>query len=161
MGLGSNLGDCRANLRKALGLIEQNQLGKIKARSHLYLTEPKDGPEQPWFLNAVVEIESELEPLRMMKELLAIEQMLGRNRGSLPKNFPRPIDLDILLIDDMIIQMPELSIPHPRMTERRFVLEPLVEIAEGIIHPERKKSLRNILAELKDNSQVKKLDERV
>jgi len=159
LGLGSNLGDCKANLRRALKLIEEKKLGEVKARSHLYLTEPVGGHEQPWYLNAVAEIESKLKPEQMMSSLLSIEAEMGRKRNPSQKNFPRTIDLDILLAGDKIIQTEKLTVPHPRMALRRFALAPLVEVAGDIIHPLLKKSLREILAGLEDSSQVKKLDE--
>jgi len=159
LGLGSNLGDSKSCLRRALELIEQKNVGKVKARSHLYLTEPIGGPEQPWFLNAAAMVESELKPEEMMRELIGIEAALGRERKPEQRNFPRTIDLDILLVDDMIIKGPEIFIPHPRMRERKFVLLPLAEIAGDLMDPEQKKSLRGVLEGLKDNAQARKLEE--
>jgi len=161
IGLGSNLGDSRSFLRRSLELIEERGIGKVKKRSHLYITEPVSGPEQPWFLNAVAMVESELEPKKMMKALLEIESELGRERNPAQKNLPRTIDLDILLVDDMIIKGPEIFVPHPRMRERKFVLLPLKEIAGDLADPELKKSFKEILKGLKDKAQVKKLDEKL
>ena len=161
LGLGSNLGDSQAHLRRALERIEQKKLGKVLARSSLYLTEPKGGPEQPEFVNAAAVVESALEPEAMLKALLSIESELGRSRRRGERNFPRPIDLDILLVDDKIIRGPEITVPHPRMRERRFALAPLAEIAGAAVDPELKKTISEILAGLQDRSRVKKLDEKL
>ncbi len=159
LGLGSNLGDSKAILRRGLELIEEKKIGKVIARSHLYLTEPVGGPDQPEFVNAAAAVESALEPEAMLKALLLLESELGRTRRAEEKNFPRTLDLDILLVDDKIIRGPEITVPHPRMRERRFALEPLAEIAGEAVDPELKQSCSQILKGLQDRSWVKKLDE--
>lgn len=159
LGLGSNLGEREENLRRSLKLIEERKIGEVILRSHLYETEPVGDKNQRWFLNAVVMIESELKPEGMMRELLAIEKELGRERITFKKNLPRTIDLDILLVDDRIIKGEDLIIPHPRIKERRFVLVPLIEIAGGLKDPESGRFFKEILAELKDDKKVNMLDE--
>lgn len=161
LGLGSNLGNCRFYLRQALKMMEQRGLGRILAKSSLYLTEPVGKEDQNWFLNAVVVLESELAPEELMQALLEIEEDLGRKRRKGEKNLPRTIDLDILLADDIILEEPGLVIPHPRISQRRFVLEPLSEVAEHLIEPRSQKEVRELLKELKDNKKVIRLDEKL
>ena len=161
LGLGSNLGDSKALLRRSLELIEEKKIGSVRARSSLYRTEPTGGPEQPWFLNAAALVESELAPEQMLKALLEIERELGRTRQEGGRNFPRTIDLDILLIDDKIIRGPGITVPHPRMRERGFVLLPLAEIAGDLVDPEFKQSYSQILKGLDDPSRVEKLDDKL
>jgi len=161
LGLGSNLGDSKAYLREALTLIEKQGLGKVIAKSSLYRTEPMGNPNQDWYWNAVVLVESEQGPQEMMKGLLAIEEKLGRKRAQKGKNLPRTIDLDILLADDMIIKGDELIIPHPRMEGRRFVLEPLSELDSNLVHPLLKKTIGELLSELKDSGVVEKVNEKL
>ena len=140
--LGSNLesrfGDREANLREAVRRIEG--LGEVRAVSSFYDTEPVGYLEQPRFLNAALLLETELEPRALMRELLGVERSMGRERvGAVAKGAilkgPRVIDLDLLLYGDWVLWAEELILPHPRMEERRFVLEPLAEIAAGVRHP--------------------------
>jgi 3-oxoacyl-[acyl-carrier protein] reductase len=134
IGLGSNLGDRQSFLDKAVAALqEHDQLTFLQVSSY-YETDPVGGPaDSPLFLNAVVEIQTDLEPQQLLTVLLDIEQQLGRVRRE--KNAPRNIDLDLLLYDDLIQDDPELTIPHPRMHERGFVLEPMAEIAPDVVHP--------------------------
>lgn len=141
LSLGSNLGDRAVNLETAIRHLAD--LGQVKARSSLYETEPVEVERQPWFLNCVVALETELMPRQLLSRLLAIEQKMGRRRTQ-PKG-PRIIDIDILLFGASIVDTPALTIPHPAMHERRFVLEPLVEIAPEIRHPVLKKTAREML----------------
>jgi 2-amino-4-hydroxy-6-hydroxymethyldihydropteridine diphosphokinase len=131
IGLGANLGDRLATLREAVRSL--GKLGRITAVSSLYETEPVGYLEQPPFLNAVVALETALAPTELMQALLAIERDMGRTREF--KNAPRTLDLDLLLLDDLVLDIPGLTLPHPRMHERAFVLVPLAEIAPNLWHP--------------------------
>ena len=153
LSLGSNVGDRESNLRQAITLVEQ--LGKVTAVSSFYETEPVEFTAQPWFLNAALALKSSLPPRELMAALLKIEQALGRQRTQ-PKG-PRTIDLDLLLIADEIIDSPELTIPHPAMHERRFVLEPLAEIAPEAKHSLLKKTMRELLQALPAGAAVRKI----
>jgi 2-amino-4-hydroxy-6-hydroxymethyldihydropteridine diphosphokinase len=132
LGLGSNLGDRQAALEEALDLLGARGFVTTR-RSSLWQTEPVGGPSQGWFLNAVVEGESALEPQVLLQVCLDTERDMGRVRTE--RNGPRVIDVDILLFGEERRQGPGLVIPHPRLHERRFVLEPLHEIAPGVRHP--------------------------
>lgn len=125
-------------------------------QSSLYETEPVDFLDQGWFLNAAAEIETELAPEVLMRLLLEIERSMGRERR-IPKG-PRLIDIDILLYGNNSVRSPELKIPHPRMTERRFVLVPLAEIAPDLRHPVFKKTIAELLALTPDQSEVRRYD---
>jgi 2-amino-4-hydroxy-6-hydroxymethyldihydropteridine diphosphokinase len=158
LSLGSNLGDREANLRAAIARL--GELGEVKKVSSFYETEPVELTEQPWFLNCAVELETERTPGELLEGMLAIEQAMGRERIQ-PKG-PRLIDLDILLFDDVTMKSPGLVIPHPAMSERRFVLEPLAEIAPQARHIELKKNISELLELLPANSPlVRKLTKTV
>jgi 2-amino-4-hydroxy-6-hydroxymethyldihydropteridine diphosphokinase len=136
--LGSNLdsefGDREGNLREAVRRIgAPGALGKVKAVSSFYDTEPVGYLAQPRFLNGALLLETELEPVEVMRGLLDIEREMGRQR-SIAKG-PRVIDLDLLLYGAVVMVTTELTLPHPEMHARRFVLEPLTEIAPGMVHP--------------------------
>jgi len=131
--LGSNLDDREGYINSAVEQIDRTAGLKVVKRSAIYETEPAGGPPQGKYLNAVIEVDCKLQPRELLDALMAIEKRLGRNR--LGKNHPRTIDLDILLIDDLILDQPDLVIPHPRMIEREFVLRPLAEIAPRLKHP--------------------------
>jgi 2-amino-4-hydroxy-6-hydroxymethyldihydropteridine diphosphokinase len=122
VGLGSNLGDRRATILRAAELIDAARLSTIRE------TEPWGYADQPAFLNAVAELDTELEPRRLLDRLLEVEAELGRERGEIRWG-PRTIDLDLLLYGDLAIEEPGLTVPHPRLAERLFVLEPLSELA--------------------------------
>ena len=141
-------------------MIKTRKLGKVIAKSGLYLTEPVGGPDQPWYVNAAAIVESALSPEEMLSGLQQIEAALGREKKPGSRNLPRIADLDMLLADDIIKKGPELILPHPRMGERRFVLEPLAEIAAGVLHPTQKRTVGEMLQGLADRSQVKKLEDR-
>jgi 2-amino-4-hydroxy-6-hydroxymethyldihydropteridine diphosphokinase len=143
LSLGSNLGDRELNLRRAIELLESEEL-RITRRSSVYETEPRDLRNQPWFLNAVVEVETSLFPLQLLHRVLKIEKEMGRRRKV--SKGPRNIDIDILLFGSFVIFTSQLSVPHPRIEERRFVLEPLAELAPDLRHPVHRKTMRELLA---------------
>jgi 2-amino-4-hydroxy-6-hydroxymethyldihydropteridine diphosphokinase len=145
LSLGSNLGGREANLREALQCLEAAEVHVAK-RSQVYETEPQDVRDQPWFLNLAVEVETELFPMQLLSRTQRIERDLGRQR--LRAGGPRTVDIDILLYGRFVIQTPQLEVPHPRLAERRFVLEPLAEIAPDLRHPVTGKTVREMLAEI-------------
>jgi 2-amino-4-hydroxy-6-hydroxymethyldihydropteridine diphosphokinase len=160
--LGSNLGAREETLAAATDRLER--LGRVGARSSLYETEPVGFHEQPAFLNAVVALETELEPLPLLHALLAIERELGRDRSRGVPNGPRTLDLDLLLMGDTVIVGEELTLPHPALVRRRFVLAPLAEIAPRLRHPQRNQAIAALLALLPDEgenrmSAVRRLEE--
>ncbi len=130
LALGSNMGDRLANIRRAVFLLEDNGV-RILCQSSLIETDPVGGPPQGKFLNGALKAETDLSPEDLLSLLKRIERGLGRIPGG--KNSPRPIDIDILLYDNVNITTPTLTIPHPRMFEREFVMRPLLEIEPGII----------------------------
>jgi 2-amino-4-hydroxy-6-hydroxymethyldihydropteridine diphosphokinase len=152
--LGSNLGDRLENIRRALDLLNQAGI-RVRRVSSFYKTEPVDFRPQPWFVNCVAEIETDLMPLRLLKTLQSIERDLGRRHG-IAKG-PRPIDIDILLYGNVVIRSALLMVPHERMTERRFVLIPLRELAPQLRHPATQRTVLEILNEAPDTGQVLKL----
>ena len=131
LSLGSNVGDRAANIADALSRLQA--VGKVTAVSSLYETAPVEFTEQAWFVNAVAELDTQLDPERLMTSLLDTERAMGRERTK-PKG-PRIIDLDILLFDDGEFHSASVDIPHPAMHQRRFVLIPLAEIAPAVQHP--------------------------
>jgi 2-amino-4-hydroxy-6-hydroxymethyldihydropteridine diphosphokinase len=131
--LDSSLGDREANLEEAVRLIRP--LGEVRAVSSFYDTEPVGFLEQPRFLNGALLLETELEPVTLLRELLTVERAMGRDRVGAVAKGPRVIDLDLLLYGDVVMETEELELPHPEMQARRFVLEPLAEIAPKMIHP--------------------------
>ncbi len=147
LSLGSNVGERAQNLERAVEALEQDEIHLI-ARSSVYETEPQDMTEQAWFLNVVVECETRYFPLQLLSTLQKIEKELGRVRsGAVPRG-PRVIDIDVLLFGNVVMNTPKLTIPHPRMLVRRFVLAPLLEIASELKHPETKEALSNYLSKV-------------
>lgn len=145
LALGSNLGDREANLRDALRRLDAGEI-RVTKRSSLYETAPQELLDQPWFLNAVVEVETDLFPMQLLARVRAIEREMGRRRVT-PKG-PRNIDIDVLFYGRAVIASPELEVPHPRLAQRRFVLEPLAEIAPELRHPVTGKTAHEMLAAL-------------
>ena len=153
LSLGSNVGDREANLHLAIEKL--GELGEVIVESSLYETEPMEFTAQPWFLNCAVALRTELMPKLFLSKTMAIEQQMGRRRSQ-PKG-PRTIDIDILLFGNSVIHTPHLDVPHVAMHERRFVLEPLAEIAPEVRHPIFKRTAREMLQALPHNvGQVKK-----
>ena len=142
LGLGSNIGDRQANLEAALAGLPAIGV-RVTRASPVYETEPVDFTDQRWFLNLVVEAETELFPLQLLARLQRIERDLGRVRAV--ARGPRTLDIDILLYGQAVIQRPDLEIPHPRMAERRFVLAPLADLAPDLRHPVTRKTVRELL----------------
>src|ERR1700683_2440786 len=152
LSLGSNLGERAENIARAIAELSGHGVRVVK-KSSLYETEPVELVEQGWFLNSVVEVETDLTARDLMQALLEIERSAGRERAA-PKG-PRIIDMDILLFGPLVESEAELEIPHPRMTERRFVLVPLAEIAAGVGHPGVSQAVAELLAETPDRSEVR------
>ncbi len=154
IGIGSNLGDQLKNLGEAVRLMEDHPLIKVNCISHFYQTEPitLKGERQNWYTNCVLKARTDLNAVRLFQVMMEIEGLLGRKR-SYPWA-PRTIDLDLLFFDDEIIRTKSLVIPHPRLHERRFVLQPMAEIAPNLIHPIKGVSMKALLKRLDDNKKV-------
>jgi 2-amino-4-hydroxy-6-hydroxymethyldihydropteridine diphosphokinase len=153
LALGSNIGDRENNLREAVRRLEETGV-QVKRVSSLYETEPLDYLDQPWFLNAVLEADTQLSASQLLATLRRIESLMGSKK--LFAKGPRLIDLDILLYDDATIETPELQVPHPRMLQRNFVLVPLAEIAPALRHPSWPATAADLLAISPDLSVVRK-----
>ncbi|HEY3226241.1 MAG TPA: 2-amino-4-hydroxy-6-hydroxymethyldihydropteridine diphosphokinase [Planctomycetota bacterium] len=145
VGLGSNLGDRRGRIREALRRLDRIAGVRVRKRSRIIETDPVGKTDQPRFLNAVAEVETRLEPLPLMRRLLDVERALGRVRRE--KWGPRTIDLDLLLWGDRSMATRTLTLPHPRMAERRFVLGPLAELCPGRKVPGTGRTVRGLLRE--------------
>jgi 2-amino-4-hydroxy-6-hydroxymethyldihydropteridine diphosphokinase len=141
LALGSNLGNRLENLKEAMAALSP-QL-EVKAKSHIYETPPWGYEDQPLFLNQVLKAQTYLEPEPLLKHLKRLEIALGRKPSF--RNGPRLIDIDILLYDNLVLNTPALTIPHPHMHERGFVLLPMMDIAPDLIHPIIQKSVREMI----------------
>jgi 2-amino-4-hydroxy-6-hydroxymethyldihydropteridine diphosphokinase len=153
LSLGSNLGDRAANLHTALSNLEVT--GRLLTISALYETQPVDVPNQPWFLNCVAAIETNMTPKELLQLVLQVETSMGRLR--LSDKGVRKIDIDVVLFGNRIVDETALKIPHPEMHRRRFVLEPLVEIAPDARHPVLGKTVWELLAALPAGQTVRRL----
>ena len=151
LGLGSNLGDRESWIRRALEALELRGV-EIVQSSSIYETEPVGFVGQPDFLNLAVEVKTGLDPSSLMDACLKIEQSLGRRRGA--KDGPRNIDIDLLYYGNTVTSSPDLTLPHPRIAERAFVLTPLAEIAPGFLAPESGKTVSEMLQACPDSSRI-------
>ena len=148
LGLGSNLGDKEKNIEEAYRRIEE-RIGKIVSKSAFYVTRPEGFLSENWFVNTVCEVVSDMPVDEVFAITQTIEKQLGRTKKSENGNYAdRVIDIDMLMVDDSIIDTPELTVPHPRMHLRRFVLVPFAEIAPDVVHPVLKQSIRDLLEQL-------------
>ena len=157
LSLGSNVGDRAALLARAVEALTAAGV-RVVRQSALYATEPVDFPVQNWFLNCVVEAETELMPRQLLHVLQEIERGLGRKK-MVPRG-PRAIDIDILLYGSSVVRAADLEVPHPRMTERRFVLAPLAELAPALRHPILHSTVAELLAATPDRSRVRRWREK-
>ncbi len=153
VGIGSNLGDRRANTAEAVARVKELPATTVLRSSSLYESEPL-GDAKTWYVNSVIELETELVPVRLLAELLAIEEAMGRQRVAGERWGSRIIDLDILLVDEDVIVERTLKVPHPEMHKRRFVLMPLAELAPHVVHPQLGRSVSALLATVKDDKRV-------
>jgi 2-amino-4-hydroxy-6-hydroxymethyldihydropteridine diphosphokinase len=153
--LGSNLSSEHGSRSETLGAAVNllGRLGRVAERSSLYETEPVGYRHQPAFLNAVVALQTQMEPLPLLRALLAIERQLGRDRSQGVVNGPRTLDLDLLLLGDRVVAGEDLSLPHPALAQRRFVLAPLAEMAPQLRHPRSRQTMAQLLALLPDEGE--------
>lgn len=142
LALGTNLGDRQENLKQAVASLPPQM--EVKAKSHIYETPPWGYEEQPKFYNQVVKAETYVQPEALLKHLKRLEIALGRKASF--QNGPRLIDLDLLFYDDLVLKTPILTLPHPRLHERGFVLLPMMDIAPGLVHPVLKKTIRELVS---------------
>ncbi len=157
--LGANLGNPAKQMNRALDEIETRGLGKIVARSHLYRSEPVGFADQDWFINAAAQIQTELDLRELMQGLLEIEADMGRDRENSVPNGPRLLDLDIVFAENLVIDEPDLQVPHPRAHLRGFVMHPVAEIDPDFVHPVLGLTARDILDALEDPALVEKTEQ--
>jgi 2-amino-4-hydroxy-6-hydroxymethyldihydropteridine diphosphokinase len=149
IGIGSNVGDKADNCQKGIAAIDGTEGCAVEAESPLYETEPVYLESQDWFLNGVIRIRTDLEPEALFTRLKEIEHSMGRRPGG-ARFGPRVLDLDILFYEDRVLNEGMLQIPHPALQERRFVLEPLCDIAPGLVHPVLGQTIESLLSDLED-----------
>jgi 2-amino-4-hydroxy-6-hydroxymethyldihydropteridine diphosphokinase len=154
LALGGNLGDRQANLHSALQKLQA--FVKLHQISSLYETEPVGYADQPWFFNAVCVGETNLTPGDLLVHLKTLERTMGRLGG--PRFGPRPVDIDILFYDELVMDTPDLQIPHPRFAQRAFVLQPLAEVLPSFVDPRSGKSASQLLHELNQHEIVRLVD---
>ena len=153
IGIGSNLGDRKANCQEARTRLGELENTRVVAASSYYESEPH-GDAKTWFVNAVVQLETDFNPPDLLKQTKKIEDAMGRKRVKGKRWGSRVIDLDILLFNNEILNKRNLKLPHPRLAERRFVLAPLAELAPQLIHPSLNLSVSELLATVKDNKRI-------
>jgi 2-amino-4-hydroxy-6-hydroxymethyldihydropteridine diphosphokinase len=153
IGIGSNLGDRKANSLEAIDRVSKLATTRVVRASSLYESEPL-GDAKTWFVNSVIEIETDFPPDELLKKLKAIEKAMGRKRVKGKRWGSRVIDLDILLSNQDVVEKRSLRIPHPEMHKRRFVLLPLAELAPHVVHPQLGQSVSALLANVKDDKRV-------
>ena len=156
LSLGSNLGERVAHLQSAIDGLNAGGL-TVQRVSPLYRTEPVDFQPQSWFVNCVIEVSTDLMPMQLLKTLKSLERALGRRPGV--SKGPRAIDIDILLYENVVVRSAALTIPHARLSERRFVLAPLRDLEPHLRHPLTQRSVSELLAETTDKSQVLRMKE--
>ncbi len=155
LGLGANLGDRRANIEKAVAFLQS--CGRVTRKSALYETTPQGMPGAPLFYNLALALESRLSPQALLAACKGHEASQGRDLEKSHNN-DRSIDIDILLAGDMIVATPELTIPHPRLRQRGFVLVPLFEIAPKRVHPLEKATVTQLLSRLRSQEKIRRLE---
>lgn len=154
IGLGSNLGDRKKNIENSIGLLTLMEGIDLLKQASYYETEPV-GPVQPWFINSAIKIESSLSPEGILTKCKEVEAKIGRVDSL--KRGPRLVDLDLLMVEDQILEKEKLTLPHPQLAQRRFVLLPLLEIEPNLVHPKRKVPLKELLTETEKDKKVIKL----
>ena len=150
--VGSNLGGKLDNCLRGIAALTESAESSLLMASRFFRTSPVDYADQDWFVNAAVKIRTTMAPLALMDKLVSIQQQMGRKAGGV-RFGPRVLDLDILLYDDWVVQTPRLTIPHPRMHKRAFVLQPICDINPSIIHPVLGQTVADLLSHLDDENQ--------
>jgi len=156
IGIGSNIGDRRSNCKLSIDRILSDSRAEFSALSSFYITSPVSSVPQEDFLNCVLQIRWGGSPFELLELLCHIEETMGRVR-SIPEG-PRVIDLDILLMDDLVMESPELTVPHPRMHQRKFTLVPILEIDSSVVHPRLRRLLKELLDEIGDDQKIEIYD---